>query len=144
MAGLKVDGFDELERRLQAIEKGLKGEAEETMLKAGAAVLVESWKGSIESRGHRISGAMKDSVAATEVRHTEDGAEIHVYPQGTDNHRITNAQKAFILHHGRQATRRGTKGIKGDKFVTAAENEAKTKIFEAMQAALNEYLAGKE
>lgn len=144
MAKLTVTGLDELEDGLKRLEQNLRGVAETRMLQAGAQVLVEAWQTEIGARGHRITGAMMDSVAATPVTAGKDGLEISVYPQGTDSHRITNAQKAFILHHGRKATGRGTKAIKGDRFVTAAEKAAKPRVIEAMQQALNEYVARKE
>lgn len=144
MSKLKISGFDELEKRFQALERGLRGEAEAKMLRAGAAVLVTSWKDTIEAKGHMVSHAMRDAVSMTDIRYTDNGAYIAVYPQGTDGHRVTNAQKAYILHHGRRPTQRNTKEIKGDKFVTEAENAAKPEIYEAMQNALNEYISGKE
>ena len=143
MARLTVKGIEELENRLKAIGDGLRGEAEVKMLKAGAQVLVDAWGSEIESRGHRVTGEMLRNVGMTEVHTGRDGLEISVYPMGTDRHRITNAQKAYILHHGRQPTHRGTKEIKGDKFVTEAEKAAKPRVYEAMQQALNEYISGK-
>lgn len=144
MARLKVKGLPELEKRLKAIEQGLRGEAETRMLRAGAEVLIGKWRETIESRGHRVHGTMAENVGMTEIRDTGKGLEIAVYPMGTDSHRITNAQKAYILHHGRNPTRRGTKEIKGDHFVTEAENAARNEVYDAMQNALNEYVAGKE
>lgn len=143
MAKLTVSGFDELENRLKAIEKGLRGEAEAKMLRAGAEVLVNAWRGSIEGHHHIRSSQMLNHVGMTDVKTGKDGLEISVYPMGTDSHRVNNAQKAYILHYGRQPTRKGTKGIKGDKFVTEAERAAKPQVYEAMQRALNEYIAGK-
>ena len=143
MSKLKISGFDELEKRFQALERGLRGEAEAKMLRAGAAVLVTSWKDTIEAKGHMVSHAMRDAVSMTDIRYTDNGAYIAVYPQGTDGHRVTNAQKAYILHHGRRPTQRNTKAIKGDKFVTAAEKKAKPAVFAAMQAVLDEYVSGK-
>lgn len=142
MARLSVNGIDELEARLKSLEAGLRGEAEVKMLKAGAQVLVDAWTGTIAEKHHR-TGAMEGSVGMTDVSIGTNGMEISVYPQGTDSHRITNAQKAYILHHGRQPTHKGTKEIKGDKFVTEAEKKAKPAVYAAMQAALNEYIAGK-
>lgn len=143
MAKLTVKGIDELEARLQALEKGLRSGAEVQMLQAGAAVLEEAWKGEIANRHHR-TGEMERNIGRTEIQSGKDGLEISVYPMGTDSHRITNAQKAYILHHGRQPTKKGTKGIKGDRFVTAAEKAAKPRVYEAMQKALNDYVSGKE
>ena len=141
MARLTVTGLDELENKLKRLEKGLRGEAEVKMLKAGAQVLENAWKGEINTR-HRGRGVMEASVGMTDVQTGKDGLEISVYPQGTDAHRITNAQKAYILHHGRKPTKKGTKEIKGDRFVTEAEKKAKPQVYEAMQAALNEYISG--
>lgn len=142
MAKLTVTGIDELEARLKALESNIRGEAETRMLRAGAEVLVEAWREEIGQKHHK-TGAMERSVGMTDVRAGKDGLEISVYPQGTDSHRINNAQKAFILHYGRQPTRKGTKAIKGDKFVRAAEKKAKPAVFAAMQEALNEYVNGK-
>lgn len=143
MAKLTVKGIDELERKLQGIEKGLRGEAMQKMLYAGADVLIEAWGGSIQSHHHVRTGAMLGHVDKTGINIGKDGLEISVYPMGTDSHRITNAQKAYILHNGRQPTRKGTKGIKGDKFVTEAERKAKPQVYAAMQQALDEFIDGK-
>lgn len=141
MARLSVHGLDEMEAKLKKLEQGLRGEAEVKMLKAGAAVLVGAWQGEIAAKHHK-TGVMESNVGMTDVQTGNDGLEISVYPQGTDNHRITNAQKAYILHYGRRPTHKGTKAIKGDKFVTEAEKKAKPQVIEAMQAVLNEYVSG--
>jgi len=142
MARLRITGLDEMEAKLKSLEQGLRGEAEVKMLKAGAAVLEDAWRGEIRS-SHRLTGAMEAGVSMTDVTAGRDGLEISVYPQGTDSHRVTNAQKAYILHHGRRPTHKGTKEIKGDRFVTAAEKKAKPAVYAEMQAALNEYVSGK-
>lgn len=145
MAKMSVIGLDEIEGKLRSIEQGLRGEAEDRILRAGAEVLAGGWQESILNHGHRVTGGMYDSVAATDIRHNGNGAEIAVYPQGTDKkHRINQAQKAYILHHGRAPTKRGTKAIKGDNFVTEAERSSNQKVHEAMQRALDDYIAGKE
>lgn len=141
MARLTVTGIDELEARLKKLEQGLRGVAEVKMLKAGAAVLEDAWRGEIREK-HRLTGAMEGGVSMTDVTSGNNGLEISVYPMGTDSHRITNAQKAYILHYGRNPTKKGTKAIKGDRFVTAAEKKAKPAVFAAMQAALDEYVSG--
>jgi hypothetical protein len=105
-------------------------------------VLEDAWRGEIEAK-HHVTYAMRDGVSMTDVTSGKDGLEISVYPHGTDTHRITNAQKAYILHYGRNQTKKGTKAIKGDKFVTEAEKTAKPQVYDAMQKALNEYIAGK-
>lgn len=143
MPKLSTDGIEDLERKLQEIGQGLRGEAVARALKAGGEVLVRSWQNEIEAK-HPGTGTMKGAVAMTEIRYDGDGASIEVYPMGTDSHRITNAQKAYILHYGRNPNRRGKKAIKGDKFVSSAERAAKGEALAAMQAAFDEYIAGKE
>ena len=143
MAKLTVSGFDELENRLKAIEKGLRGEAMQNMLYAGADVMINAWRGSIEGHHHIRSSQMLNSVGKTGVNVGRDGLEISVYPMGTDSHRVNNAQKAYILHYGRQPTKKGTEDTKADRFGTEAERAAKPQGCEAMQRALNEYIAGK-
>lgn len=142
MARLTVTGLDELEARLKKLDAGLRGEAEVKMLQAGADVLVGAWVGEIALK-HHGHGVLEGSVGKSDIRVGSNGLEISVSPQGTDAHRITNAQKAYILHYGRNPTKKGTKAIKGDKFVTEAEKTAKPQVYAAMQKALDEYIAGK-
>lgn len=147
MARMTNTGIEVLEAELQRIEKGLRGKATEAMLNAGAEVLIGAWQDEIRESHRKTStrDLMASSVNKTEIRYTGDGASIEVYPMGNDTgHRITNAAKAFILHHGRQATRKGTKEIKGDKFVTKAERRKKAEVMAAMQNAMNEFIGGKE
>lgn len=147
MAKMTNTGIEVMEAELQRIEKGLRGRAMEAMLNAGAEVLIGSWKDEIRESHRKTStrDIMASAVDKTSIRYTDGGASIEVYPMGNDTgHRITNASKAFILHHGRQATRKGTKEIKGDKFVTRAERRKKAEVMAAMQDAMNEFIGGKE
>lgn len=146
MATLKVHGIEVMEERLDSLSKDLRTKIMPRMLEAGAGVMIGEWKSSIRTHHHVTSGGnqhMVDAVKATDIRYTDNGASIEVYPQGTDSHRINQAQKAYILHHGRKPTNRGTKGITGDKFVTKAEKSAKPKVAEAMQKALDRAVAEK-
>lgn len=143
MPKLSTDGIEDLENQLKRIETGLRGRAVQTALKAGGEVLVRAWQSEIET-SHPGTATMRDSVQMTEVRAEADGASIEVYPMGTDKrHRINNAQKAYILHYGRNQNKRGRKAIKGDKFVNKAERAAKDEAIAAMQTALNDFIAGK-
>ena len=147
MAKLKVQGIEVVENRLEELSKDIQREIIPEMLKAGAEVMVRKWQDSIRSHHHisnKGNSHMVDAVKATEVRYETDGASIEVYPMGTDSHRINQAQKAYILHHGRHPTNKGTKGITGDKFVTEAEKAAKREIAEAMQTALDRAIAEKK
>lgn len=140
MAKITSDGIELLENELKEIEKGLRGECMTAMLNAGADVLIETWRQSIQSHGHVRTGAMYQAVGKTGILSTKDGMSIEVYPQGTDSHRVTNAQKAYILHYGREGKRK----IKGDHFVTDAETAAQQKVDAAMQAVMDAYISGKD
>lgn len=133
-----------MENDLQNITRSLRGQIMRDMISAGADVLVDEWRKEIQARGHVVTGAMMNNVGKTDIRTEPDGMSVEVYPQGTDSHRITNAQKAYILHYGRHANKNGNKAIKGDRFVTAAESAAKEKVEAAMQAVLDKYTSGKD
>lgn len=143
MARMVNTGDAELETALGQLEQGLRGEAIPAMLNAGGEKLKEAWKTSITQHHHVRTGAMLEAVQITEPKIEPDGASVEVYPEGTDSHRVTNAQKAFILHYGRRPNGKGRKEIKGHKFVTQAEKTARPEVDAAMQAKLNEYVAGK-
>ena len=133
-----------MEEKLVRLERDLKRRCIYDMMNAGADVLIESWKNVIQEKRHVRSEAMYRSVAKTDVMEEVDGASIEVYPMGTDKHRINNAQKAFILHYGREAKKNGRKGIKGDKFVNTAEKRSKERVAAVMQEVLNRYISGKD
>ena len=143
MAQIRNSGIDMVEEDLWMIMNGLRGKAIPAILNAGADVLIKGWKQQIGADHHR-TGAMENAVDKTAVRYGDDGASIEVYPMGTDNHRITNAQKAFILHYGRQPNNRGHKAIKGDKFVDKAEAAVLSEVEAAMLDAMDRFIAGKE
>lgn len=143
MANLRTSGIDLVERDLDRIARDLHGKAIPAILNAGADELIKAWKDEIGARHHK-TGEMERAVGKTDVRYDSKGASIEVYPMGTDSHRVTNAQKAFILHHGRKPTSKGTKKIEGDKFATAAEKKAKEAVIAAMRAKMNEFISGKE
>lgn len=144
MAKLRTSGIDLVEDDLRRIERDLRSRAIPEILNAGADELIKAWKEEIDIKGHRRTGAMINAVGKTEVRYGANGCSIEVYPMGTDSHRVTNAQKAFILHYGRKATAKNTKKIEGDKFATEAENKAKEAVFRAMREAMARFVSGKD
>lgn len=112
-------------------------------MKAGADVLVQSWKGSIQAHGHVRKRDMIESVAIGKIYETLHGGYTHVYAQGYDSKGVPNNIKAYTIHYG-YGGKGGEKTSKmGDHFVTEAEKNAKTQIDEAMQRAYNEFLTKK-
>ena len=141
---MSTEGIEDFENKLKRIERGLRGQAIAAALNAGADVLVKGWQDEIDG-AHPGTGAMKGAVSKTPVRFDSDGGSIEVYPMGTDRkHKITHAQKAYILHYGRNPNKAGKKAIKGDKFVTKAERTVRAEAEAAMRKAFNEFVDGKE
>ena len=141
MAKFTTDGLEDLMGKMRRMEAGLRGECLRSILNAGGTIIRDSWKGKIQEYHHVRTGAMLENVGITDMTVNGGTAYVEIYPFGTDSHRITNAQKAYILDRGRRPNKNGRGAIQGDKFVRAAEREAKNKAFEAMQQALNEYVA---
>lgn len=108
MAQIKLSGLEEIEKQLQRREKAAE-EAVPEMLKAGAAVLVESEREEMERLELVDYGDMRDSVKATKVKESRGGKSIEVYPQGKDRKGVSNATKAFVAQYGKSgmSARRG-------------------------------------
>jgi hypothetical protein len=141
---MSTEGIEDIVNKLRRMERELRGKAIESALNAGADVLVRGWQNEI-AESHPGTGAMEKAVAKTPVRYSGYVASIEVYPMGTDRtHKITHAQKAYILHYGRNPNKAGKKAIKGDKFVTKAEHAVRAEAEAAMQKAFNEFVDGKE
>lgn len=143
MGKLSTTGIDDFAERFKRIEQGLKSEALTSILNAGGEVLKKSWENKIREKHHIRTGAMINSITITAPKVEGYTAYIEVYPTGTDRHRINNAQKAFILDKGRKPRKNGKGKIQGDHFVRDAERSVKQQALDAMQAKLDEYIAGK-
>lgn len=146
MAKLYLEGITEIEAQLMSLQKDIGGDISKRVLQAGAWELVNGWKKTIRDN-HHVSRLDKEHMVDAVEWETfirPEGSYATVYPRGTDSHRITHAQKAFILHYGRRPTKKGTKGITGDKFVRKAEKESAPKIMDAMQRALDRAVAEKK
>ncbi len=144
MAKLIIESGDDLAEQVRKLDKDLREVVMREMLNAGGDVLVEAWKDKIEAKYHVVTGDMLDSVSKTSVKIDATSASIEVYPQGTDSHRVKNAEKAFVISTGRGPNKAGNARIVGDHFVDEIEAESKARIDAAMQAVLDKYTSGKE
>lgn len=140
MARLEIDAADDVAKQIRQLASDLRAKVMAEALEAGADVLIELWKNKIREKPHIVSNAMHDSVGKTKPILGATSASIEVYPMGTDDHRVRNATKAFVLHYGREGRGR----IVGDHFVDEIDAEAELKCNAAMQAVVDRYTSGKE
>ena len=125
MAQIKLSGLEEIEKQLQRREKAAE-EAVPEMLKAGAAVLVESEREEMERLELVDYGDMRDSVKATKVKESRGGKSIEVYPQGKDRKGVSNATKAFVAQYGKS-------GMSARPWLTEAKAKSGDKISQTMK-----------
>lgn len=101
MAYFEVDGFDELIEDMAASGEASGQLADEMCLEA-ARITKEHWEKEILSHGYVDTGAMISSVGYPRRPKTiGDIKTIDIYPQGRDHKGVRNAEKAYILHYGR-------------------------------------------
>lgn len=127
MAQFKIDGLEDIEKRLLSHEKTAEA-AVPAMLEAAAAVLIKAEQEEIERLKLVDTSAMKKSVKATKVRKTDSGGFVEVYPQGKDRKGVSNATKAFVAQYGKSNT-------PARPWLTAARAKSAGEISAAMQAA---------
>ncbi|MPM44832.1 hypothetical protein SDC9_91514 [bioreactor metagenome] len=136
MARFQSKGIDELIKLLDPND--IAGdEILDAMLVAGASVMKKYWIQGIRAAGHIDTGDMLNSVGFSAKPRKKDGVRsISIYPRGTDEKGVRNAQKAFVLNYG-------TSKIAGSHFVDAAERAAQSEIEKAMNDVYEEKLREK-
>ena len=112
------------------------GEAAKAMLMAGADEVKRAWQQSAEEHGHRLTGALIDSITyARQPTSIGDGLAIEIYPQGVDGHGVRNAEKAFILNYG-------TSKMPGSGWVFAADAICEQTVVPAMEKVWDAFTGG--
>lgn len=100
MARFDTSGLDDVIREMEQLGE-LYGETADEMLMAGAEEVKKAWKESAERHKHRDTGDMIESIGyLRQPKRVGDIRAIDIYPQGTDQKGIRNAEKAFILNYG--------------------------------------------
>jgi len=133
MATIDTSGLDEMIRAMERLGQNTEAVAS-VMLEAGAQEIKSCWKESAEEHGHRDTGAMIDSIA---VAKGASGARFRdIYPQGKDKKGVRNAEKAFILHYGRN----GAREIKASYWVDDAEAEGNIRVEQKLNGLWGQYL----
>lgn len=94
-------GLDAMIRDMERLGEE-SGEMAEAMVNVAADEIRAAWKESAEKHGLRDTGDMIDSIDFKgPVFSIGDALARDVYPLGKDKKGVRNAEKAFILHYGK-------------------------------------------
>lgn len=132
MARFNVTGMEAVIKDMHRLGQQ-SGKVADEMLAAGAAVVVEAWRTSIQTHGHIDTGAMLRGVKPTKASSSGGNRSITVYPQGSDKHGVRNATKAYIANFGRIRQR-------ASGFVFDAERAAEGPAQDAMVAVWDRFI----
>ncbi len=106
MARFDTSGLDDLIRDMENMGQ-LSGEVAKVMVEAAAQEIKAAWKEAAEDHGLRDTGAMIESIDAPgPVMDFGTALGKDIYPTGKDRKGVRNAEKAFILHYGRNGWQR--------------------------------------
>lgn len=140
MARFDVSGLDEAVKWMERMGE-LTGDMADAMLKAGAKEVREAWRESAERHRHRDTGAMIESIGYARSPKTVDGVRtLDIYPRGKDHKGVRNAEKAFILHYGRNLNN-GKRNA--SYWVDDADRTSDRTVVPAMLEVFDKYLTSK-
>lgn len=105
-------------------------EAKQEILAAFGQAACDIWKDETEARGFVDTGALKDSY----VYEIKDD-EVSAYPKGEDKKGVRNAEKAFILHYGKES-------ISPSHYVDAARERTEDSLADIARKILAEKMKG--
>ena len=136
MARLDLSGLDEVVEEMARMGQ-LAGPVADDMLRAGSVPMVDAWKDAITRFDYVKTGTMRNSVKPTRIR-TKDGVRlVDIYPQGYDDNNQKkprrNAEKAFVLHYGRE-------NMIATHFVDVAVEKGEPRANEVMEKRWDEFI----
>lgn len=136
MASLNMEGLDALIRDMEKMGH-LSDQVAEAMLEAGAAEIRDCWRESAEKHDLRDTGEMIESIGF-ESQPTDLGTARYkdIYPMGKDSKGVRNAEKAFILHYGREGARK----IRATYWVDDAEDLANQRVPDKLNKLWGDFL----
>ena len=133
-----VDGLDGLILDMKAMEELPQATVSE-MLQAGGAVIMEAHKSQIQAVGLVDSGQLRDSIQMSrKIRKKEGACSVDIYPQGTREDGVRNAEVGFIYEYGAPG-----RGIEARQWMRAANEQAEDAAGEAAEAVYDNYLRSK-
>lgn len=138
MARVEMDGLSELMESLENI-MDLPDDVQLDMLNAEADVVVEAQKKEIENLGLEDTGQLKQSIARTAKLQTNKtdgmGRYLDIYPQGTREDGVRNAEVGFIHEFGAPH-----RNIRASGWMETANEKCATEAVEAAEEVYNKFL----
>lgn len=133
---LEVDGLDGLCADLEKVME-LPERIQLDMLNAEADVIVEAQKAEIESLGLVDTGQLKKSIARTDKVKADGGLGkcMDIYPQGTREDGVRNAEVGFIYEYGAKE-----KKIKAYHWMKTANEKSAGEAVEAAAGVYDDFL----
>jgi hypothetical protein len=134
MASINFEGLDDLIADLEKV-RDLPDDVMEEMLDAEAEIVIKAHKSELESRGMRRTGQLIGSIGATNKISRGFSHSVDVYPQGTRDDGVRNAEVGFILEYGAPK-----KHIPASNWMEQANEGCADKAVEAAGAVYDEFL----
>ena len=136
MARFDTSGMDDLIRDMENMGQ-LSGEVAKVMVEAAANEIRDQWKIAAAEHGLKWTGDMIESIEAPgPVQRFGTFLQKDVYPMGKDRKGVRNAEKAFILHYGRN----GDKKIAATYWVDDADDHSEITVPPRLDAIWQEFL----
>jgi len=138
MASLDIDGLTELMGSFEHL-MDLPEDVQLDMLNAEADIVIEAQKQEIENVGLEDTGQLKRSIARTgklQSNKTDGmGRYIDIYPQGTREDGVRNAEVGFIHEFGAP-----NRHIPATGWMESANEKCATEAVAAAETVYNQYL----
>lgn len=133
-----VDGLDDIIKDMQRLADDTENIADE-MLDVAADAMKTSWREEIDRRELVDTGSMRNNVQSNISRKSRT---VDTYPQKKDKKGVSNATKAFVLHHGRDSST-GRGAVKATYFVDDILEDGSIKAQIVMRDVLDKHLKEK-
>lgn len=161
MAGFYLDGVDEFMAKLENLSGDIDG-AMEDAVQAGGVILTEEICKAVEKAADRgySQGTLVDSIESDGIKNVNGGKMTTIYPHGTDTHSKGMYSKVIgTSKRGHAITRQasaggsvrnydklwyleyGTARQAAHPFMQKAINDARPKVYEAMQKEIDAAIA---
>lgn len=135
---LETDGLDQLIADMEKVME-LPDRVQEDMLNAEADVVVRAQRDELTSQNLVNTGQLRESIARNNKVKTDGkggiGKYLDIYPQGTRNDGVRNAEVGFILEYGAPGRK-----LKAYHWMKSANEKSTEKAVEAAAGVYDEFL----
>lgn len=133
-----IEGLNELVLDMDELAE-LPDDVLSEMLYAGAEIVTEAHRSKVQSIGLVETGQLRDSISSSsKIKRTKNTRSVDIYPQGTREDGVRNAEVGFIYEYGAPG-----RGIAARQWMRAANEQAEDAAGEAAEAVYDNYLRSK-